>query len=244
MTSGSLGGQAGAGGQLDIKVIRGKGSTKKRLMVWLLSLVLVQHLLGLWERRAILREQIVYRLKNQLRWRFMVAAFWYRMAFVFGKVTPFTVLVSELRGELIRKDGTRIDLGVLCYRNITNAFLAAVVDDLDNGAADISGYNFHGVGIGTTAEAASQTALVTESTTILTTDSVRATGTRSQPTAPQYRTVGTPAFDGSGAITEHAVFNDADVGEGTMMDRSLFSAINVVSGDSIQFTYTLTLAGD
>jgi hypothetical protein len=33
-----------------------------------------------------------------------------------------------------------------------------------------------------------------------------------------------------------------DVSQGTLLDRSVFTAINVVSADSIQFTYSLTLS--
>ena len=40
------------------------------------------------------------------------------------------------------------------------------------------------------------------------------------------------------AITEWGRFSASAVG--TMIDRRLFSAINVVSGDGIQFTYSLT----
>jgi len=39
-------------------------------------------------------------------------------------------------------------------------------------------------------------------------------------------------------VTEHGLFNASSAG--TLMDRTVFSAINVVNGDSIQFTYELT----
>jgi hypothetical protein len=118
--------------------------------------------------------------------------------------------------------------------------VAFLVDDWDNNGQDISTLNYHGCGTGTTAEAAGDTALVTESTTALNPDSTRATGTRSQPTAPQYQSVGTITFDASAAITEHGLFSQAATGGGTLWDRSVFSAINVASGDSIQFTYVMT----
>jgi hypothetical protein len=82
--------------------------------------------------------------------------------------------------------------------------------------------------------------LGTESTTVLNPDSTRATGTKSQPAANQMRSVGTVSFDGSAAITEHGLFTQAATGGGTLFDRSVFAAINVGSGDSIQFTYTCT----
>jgi hypothetical protein len=56
------------------------------------------------------------------------------------------------------------------------------------------------------------------------------------------RTVGTLTFDAGAAITEHGIFTQSGTGGGTLLDRSVFSAINVISGDSIQFTYTLSLS--
>ena len=50
-------------------------------------------------------------------------------------------------------------------------------------------------------------------------------------------------FDATAAIVEHGIFSQAATGGGTLLDRSVFSAINVASGDSIQFTYDLTLTG-
>jgi hypothetical protein len=117
-----------------------------------------------------------------------------------------------------------------------------LVDDWNNNAADLTTLNFHGCGTGTTAEAVGDTALVTESTTALNPDSTRATGTRSKPAANQYRTVGTLTFDATAAITEHGIFSQAATGGGTLWDRSVFSAINVATGDSIQFTYTCTVS--
>lgn len=138
--------------------------------------------------------------------------------------------------------GERIRYGVASRQVVTDAGVAYIVDDFDNGAgsADVSLFNFHGCGTGTNAENVTDTALQTESTTILNPDSTRATGTRSQPAANQFRSVGTLTFDGSGAITEHGLFTTSGTGTGVLLDRSVFSAINVASGDSIQFTYTIT----
>jgi len=73
-------------------------------------------------------------------------------------------------------------------------------------------------------------------------DSTRATGTRSQPAANQYRSVGTVTFDAITAVTEHGILSQAATGGGVLWDRSVFTAINVASGDSIQFTYTCTVS--
>ena len=135
------------------------------------------------------------------------------------------------------------DYGVLSNRVVTDAGVAFIVDDWDNNGQDLTTLNFHGCGTGTAAEAAGDTALGTESTTQLNPNNTRATGTRSQPAANQYRSVGTNTFDADQAITEHGLFSQAATGGGTLWDRSVFSAINVVgaAGDSIQFTHTTTL---
>lgn len=132
------------------------------------------------------------------------------------------------------------DYGLISTRVVTTAGVNFIVDAFQN-TTEVENLRFHGVGTGTTAEAVGDTALVAESTTILNPDSTRPTGSLAEgATANIFRSVGTVSFDGSGAITEHGIFSQAATGGGTLLDRSVFSAINVVSGDSIQFTYELT----
>lgn len=150
--------------------------------------------------------------------------------------------VGRLYITVFRADGTVEHLGLVSTKLVTDAAVAYIVDDWDGGSNTIDLFNYHGCGTGSTAEAAGDTALVTESTTALNPDSTRATGTKSQPSANIMRSVGTATFDASAAITEHGVFSQAATGGGTLLDRSIFSAVNVVSGDSIQFTYSLTLS--
>lgn len=96
-----------------------------------------------------------------------------------------------------------------------------------------------GWGIGTTTAAVSQTALVTESAP--TTSGGRTVGTESRTTVTvtndNYQVVGTVTAAGTLAITEAGLF-DA-VTAGNMLIRSDFSAVNVLSGDSIAFTFGL-----
>lgn len=96
-----------------------------------------------------------------------------------------------------------------------------------------------GWGTGTTTAAVSQTALVTEAAP--TTSGGRTVGTESRTTGSQtndqYTVTGTVTAAGTLAITEAGLF-DA-VTAGNMLIRSDFSAINVVSGDSIAFTFNL-----
>jgi len=183
-----------------------------------------------------------WKLANTLRWSFVWGWLVNWLAHLFSKVTGIPTITSMLEGRLIRADGTVVNYGVLSRRVVTDAGVAFLVDDWDNSATDITDLHFHGCGTGTNAEAAGDTALQTESTTALNPDSTRATGTESQPAANQLRTIGTLTFDASAAVTEHGIFSQAATGGGTLWDRSVFSAINVVSGDSIQFTYTCTVS--
>lgn len=96
-----------------------------------------------------------------------------------------------------------------------------------------------GWGIGTTAAAVGDTALVTESAP--TTAGGRTVGTESRTTVTvtndNYQVVGTVTAGSTLAITEAGLF-DA-VTAGNLLIRGVFSAVNVVSGDSIAFTFGL-----
>lgn len=155
-------------------------------------------------------------------------------------VVESSLALVHIHGSESDHPGRLDDYGVVRRKLVTDNGVALIVDALDNTLADAT-IKYHGVGTGTTAEAASDSALVTESTTALNPDNTRATGTFSQPAANQSRSVATNTFDASAAITEHGVFSQAATGGGTLLDRSVFSAVNVVSGDSLQSTYTLTL---
>lgn len=109
--------------------------------------------------------------------------------------------------------------------------------DMASGQASprISSMNFHDSGIGTTAATSTDAGLQTQAG-----PTTRATGTQSNPTSNVYRSVGQINYASGLAITEWGLFNQAAQG-GTMWDHRVFGAINVLSGDSIQFTYSLTV---
>jgi hypothetical protein len=133
------------------------------------------------------------------------------------------------------------DRGVVSRKVVTDAGVNYIVDAFQN-TTEVENFKFHGLGTGGTAESASQTALVTELTTEYNPNSTRATGSTIEgASANIFRTVGTNTIDsGTPAITEHGVFSASSAG--TMLDRSLFAAINLVgaNGDSLQSTYDLT----
>lgn len=140
--------------------------------------------------------------------------------------------------KVIKANGEIIDYGLVSMRVVTDAGVGYIVDAFQN-SVELENMKYHGFGTGTTNEAASQTALVTELTTEYATDNTRPTGTTTEgATANIYRTVATLSPDASCAITEHGIFSASS--SGVLLDRSKFSAINLVSGDSLQVTYELT----
>lgn len=184
---------------------------------------------------------MAWRLRNAGRRSYLWGWLVTRAAHAFSRLTNVLTMTSELRARVRRADGQWIDYGTLSRRVITTAGVTFLRDDFNNSAQDITTMNFHGCGTGTNAEAVGDTALQTESTTALNPDSTRATGTRSTPSSTTYQTVGTLTFDATAAVTEHGILSQSATGGGTLWDRSVFTAINVASGDSIQFTYVLTL---
>jgi len=149
---------------------------------------------------------------------------------------------SQLWLRVIRADGTELDYGLAGLRVVTNAGVAAIVDAFQD-SVELETFKYHGVGTGSTAEAAADTDLVTELTTEYTTNSTRATGTTAEgASANIYQTVATNSFDASVALEEHGIFTSATVGSGTLLDRTVFSVINLGSGDSLESTYELTFS--
>jgi hypothetical protein len=161
-----------------------------------------------------------------------------------GRLGGVTQLYGALYLDVLRGDGSRVPLGLASLRVVTDSGVAFIVDAFQN-LTELENMKFHGFGTGTTAEAASQTALVTELTTQYNPDSTRPTGSQTEAAANIYRTVATLSPDAGGtiAVTEHGLFSQAATGGGTMLDRSVFAAVNLVAGsDSLQVTYDLTIA--
>ena len=99
-----------------------------------------------------------------------------------------------------------------------------------------TGYDYIGIGTGVTAVASANTALESEVGRMATTGTV-VTTTSALDTA---QFVGQTTFGASFAITEAGVLNASS--SGNLLCRQTFSAINVVSGDSLQVTYKVKAA--
>lgn len=133
------------------------------------------------------------------------------------------------------------DYGTVSNAVITDVFVAALVDAMDNGGGvGITAFKYHGIGTGSNAESASDTALQTESTTALNPDSTRGTGAQTQPSANIYRSTATLTADAQIVAREHMLFNQAATGGGTGADRSVFATVTVEIGESIQTQYSMT----
>lgn len=135
------------------------------------------------------------------------------------------------------------DYGVVSRKVVTTAGVGYIVDAFQN-LTELENMKFHGIGTGTTAEAVGDTALVTELTTEYNPNSTRATGTTTEAAANIYQTVATNTLDsGTPAVTEHGIFTQAATGGGTLLDRSVFAAVNLTgaNGDGIQTDYRFTV---
>lgn len=163
---------------------------------------------------------------------------------VAGLARRVGLLVGYAELRLRKFDGASgavIDYGVVSRRLVTTAGVAFLAGCFDN-TNEAESMNYHGFGTGTTAENASDTALVTEFTTQYAVDNTRPTGTQSKSTNT-YTTSADFAPDSGGtlAVTEHGLFNQAATGGGTLFDRSVFSAVNVVAGsDTLSADWTGT----
>ncbi len=148
---------------------------------------------------------------------------------------------GSLHLTLIRGGDEVVPLGLAGLRVVTTAGVNYIVDAFQN-TVEVENFIYHGFGTGGAAEAVGNTALTTELTTEYVVNSTRPTGSNTEgASANIYRSVGTLSPDSGGtlAITEHGLFSATSAG--TLLDRTLFSAVNVVaSSDSLQATYEIT----
>jgi hypothetical protein len=151
-------------------------------------------------------------------------------------------MYGQLFLRVIKADGREFDLGLASMRVVTNNGVAYIVSNFTTPASFfVENFHYHGIGTGTNAENVTDTALQTELTTAYNPDSTRATGTGVVGgSANIFHTVGTNTVDATVAATEHGVFSQAATGGGTLLDRSVYSVVNLASGDSLQSTYDLT----
>jgi hypothetical protein len=181
----------------------------------------------------------VIRHKSLYRWDFN--RIWLETGLYFrilrnALIRPFNRAVApeaRLFAKVFRSDGSIESLGLVGTKLVTTVGVNFIVDAFQN-TTEVETFNYHDSGTGTTAEAVGDTALVTK------VETGRQTGAQGEgASANIYQTVATISYTATRAITEHGVFSATAAG--TLLDRTVFTAINVDNGDSIQFTYELTL---
>jgi hypothetical protein len=177
---------------------------------------------------------LAWKLRNYARLSFIRA--WLGVFVIVPVARFFGIMTAygRLSARLIRADGSVVNYGLLDLRMVTTAFVNFVTDQLQTETSVFGDFKFHDSGVGITDPAITDTDIET------TDGESRVAGTQTEGAANAYVSVGTISYTTTKAITEHGLFN-ASTGP-TLMDRSEFAAINVVNGDSIQFTYTLTNA--
>jgi len=142
-------------------------------------------------------------------------------------------MLGTLRLRLIRAGGSVVNYGLVSTNLVTTAFVDFMVDELQADTTEWGDFKYHDSGVGTTA------ANVTDVDMETTDGESRVTGTQIEgASANIYKSVGTIDYTTTKAITEHGLFST--LAAATLMDRHVFAAINVVNGDSVEFTYQLT----
>ena len=105
-----------------------------------------------------------------------------------------------------------------------------------SGSNATASMKYIGIGTGSTAAATTDTALGAEVES-------RATGTQTNITVTNtndtYQCVGTVSITDTRAITEAGILSASS--DGQMLNRTVFSAINLSSGDSLQVTFKVTV---
>lgn len=159
------------------------------------------------------------------------------LRFRHAKLAPLGIIradarpVGRLYGKLTKVNGTTIDLGLISTKLVTTAgvnWTAGLFVGTNSATA-----KYHQSGTGVTAPAIGDTVLQTAIAGV-------ATGTLTA-AANVVTTVGTVNYTGTFAVTEWGLFTAVGgSGSGTLVDHATFAAINVVSGDAITFTFTLT----
>ena len=136
-----------------------------------------------------------------------------------------TLIVSRANGdtETIYRDNLIVNVG-----------FDFIADAIGKAASRPAVMGYIALGTGTTAAAATQSALVAEL------DRNAATYAHTAGTKTFTFTADFPAGDGTGAITEAGVFNAATAG--IMLDRVVFPVVNKGVDDSLTAVFTFTMS--
>jgi hypothetical protein len=151
-----------------------------------------------------------------------------------------------LRLAVIPAGEPLVDLGLVSTKIITTDGVDYVANAFAATASYTPGnFKYHGIGTNNTAAVVGDRALNTEITTEYLTNSTRPAGTQVKGGTGIYTTVGTVTVDASVGAVEWGLFTQAATGAqsqpaNSMLDRVVYSIVNLANGDSIQATFTLT----
>ena len=181
------------------------------------------------------RPSLDWRVKQALRKDTLKGFIGEKVAAPFANFFGAMTAVGTLRAvHTSGETGLATNYEVISRRVVTDAWVAFLVDNMQVETAEFGDLKFHDSGVGTTAAVAGDTDIET------TDGEARVAGTQIDGAAGAwvYKSVGTITYTTSKAITEHGLFTI--VTGGTMVDRHVFAAINVVNTDQIEFTYEIT----
>jgi len=158
-----------------------------------------------------------------------------------GKVDCAGTLHTKLVARHLRENanGKYEEIGrrEVLNKKVTTVFVNDIVDNLIAEVSAFGDYKFHDSGTGVVAESNADTTLGTPC------GEGRTTGTQEEGSETyEYKSIATHTYAGTFAITEHGLFNVVTVG--ILMDRTVFSVINVISGDKIEFTFTIQFSAE
>lgn len=201
------------------------------------------------ERRGVERP-----LPWHIRRRLLIANLWYFIRYPFRVRSVSRRFLSYLRmfgdvmrGEVItvyatvsarhiRTDGVIHNYGVVSRKKVTQAFVKRLAAQMAANFAGADNWKYHDSGTSSAAESNADTGLGAPA------GPARVVGSQtdtSSGTVGRYRSVGTITYAATQTIVEHGLFNASS--GGVLLDRSTFAGIAVISGDSIEFTYELTI---
>lgn len=201
-----------------------------------------EHELSLWEflkyglpHFGLRREVALWRFKNIPNF---APGLW-RIAF--ARLFRLPHFYGQLSLCVVRKNGEVVDFGLASMRVVTTTGVGYIVDAFQTATSiELENMKFHGFGTGATAAVIGDTGLQTELTTQYV-GNVRPTGTTEEgASANIYKTVATLAPDSGTpiSVTEHGVFSANAAG--VMIDRTVFTAVPVDTGESLLADYQLT----
>jgi len=149
--------------------------------------------------------------------------------------------IGHLWLSAFRRDGSMQDFGLVSCRVVTDTGVGFIVDAFQN-LVELENMRFHGLGTSSVAEAVGNTGLTTELTTQYSTANTRPTGSLGEKSGDPktYETTATITVSAGVAATEHGIFSQAATGGGVMLDRSVFTVVNLLSAESLAATYQIT----